>query len=340
MNLLVCTQKVNKTDTTLGFFHAWILELSKKYTEVSVICLEKGEYDFPENVTVYSLGKEEKESTFQYVFRFYNYIVKFHDTYDSVFVHMNQEYVILGGWYWKLMGKKVYMWRNHPYGNIATRIAVMLSNTVFCTSEQSFTAQFKKTVIMPAGIDTKIFAPVKSVLRGKNSVCMVGRIAPVKGIGLCLEALKHLIESGIQVSLTVIGSPLPKDVRYYTALKQYVLEHSLSSYIQFEDAVSPESLPEVYSSHEICVNLTEDGSFDKTIVEAAGCGAIPIVSNGFLKGRLPDSCITERNAVAIAQSIERVLSGPIRVETSRKLEAFVSSQSLDSLVKKLTSEMH
>ncbi len=340
MRLLIFTQKVDSSDTVLGFFCGWIREFAKNYESVTVICLEKGEYTLPDNVTVYSLGKEVSNGHLQYIINLYRYLLLIRGTYDQVFVHMNQEYVLLAGLYWRLSRKPVYLWRNHPYGNIGTWIAVCLSTKAFCTSKQSFTARFSKTVVMPAGIDTKKFVHIPSVLRNKNSVCMVGRIAPVKGIGLALEALNNLIESGTQVSLTVIGTPLPKDIRYYKALKEYAEIHSLSSYVQFEEAVLPDTLPHIYSSYEICLNLTEDGSFDKTIVEAAACGAIPVVSNAHLRGLLPDSCITERTAESIAESIAHVLSGPVRVETARLLKSFVESQSLDGLMQELKNQMH
>ena len=106
MRLLVCTQKIDRNDPVLGFFHRWIEEFSKHYESLVVICLEKGEYVLPKNVKVLSLGKEKNKLTtnylllttakLKYVWNFYKCIFKFRRDYDAVFVHMNQEYVILG----------------------------------------------------------------------------------------------------------------------------------------------------------------------------------------------------------------------------------------------------
>ena len=74
MKLLILTQKVDKNDTTLGFFHRWIEEFSKNYEKIIVICLYKGEYNLPQNVEVYSLGKERGVSKIGYVLNFYKYI--------------------------------------------------------------------------------------------------------------------------------------------------------------------------------------------------------------------------------------------------------------------------
>lgn len=58
MRLLIVTQKVDRDDDLLGFFHQWICEFAKHCDFVTVICLEKGEYALPANVRILSLGKE------------------------------------------------------------------------------------------------------------------------------------------------------------------------------------------------------------------------------------------------------------------------------------------
>src|SRR3989344_3937656 len=98
MKILIVTQKVDKNDPVLGFFHRWIEEFAKHYESLVVICLEKGEYHLPQNVKILSLGKEERISKVRYIVHFYKYIWQERKNYDAVFVHMNQEYIILG---WK-----------------------------------------------------------------------------------------------------------------------------------------------------------------------------------------------------------------------------------------------
>src|SRR3989344_232174 len=120
MRLLIVTQKVDKKDPILGFFHRWIEEFAKNFEKVTVVCLEKGEYNLPTNVKVLSLGKEERRSKAEYISRFYRYIWQERKNYDAVFVHMNQEYVLLGWKFWKLWGKKIFLWRNHARGSLWT----------------------------------------------------------------------------------------------------------------------------------------------------------------------------------------------------------------------------
>ena len=354
MKLLIFTQKVDKNDSTLGFFCTWIREIAKTSESVSVICLEKGQeneqLDLPKNVTVYSLGKDPVvESTHYrarkwfnklfYLKNFYHYLLLISGSYDKVFVHMNQEYILFAGLYWKLKNIPIYFWRNHPRGNLFTYIAVLLSTKVFCTSKNSFTARFKKTIIMPAGIDITLYRPINGVVRKKYSVCMVGRISPIKHVELALEAVNEIISSGVQISLNIIGNPTEKDLTYYSSLKKYVEKNNLSTCVSFTEAVLPDKLPEIYNSHEVCLNLTEDGSFDKTIVEASACGAIPLVSNISLTGMLPDVCITQSFVSGVARSLKVLLDAHQKVEIQDQLKSFVESQSLSFLVEKLFAEL-
>ncbi len=346
MKLLIFTQKVDPTDPVLGFFCNWLVSFAAQTESITVVCLEQSVdggdiQNLPKNVTVYSLGKSKdtKLSKLEYAVNFYSYLRTISGTYDRVFVHMNQEYVLLGGLYWKLKHIPVYFWRNHPRGSLLTRMAVGLSTKVFYTSPSSFTAQCAHSEIMPAGIDTAVFVAVPGVTRKKFSVCVVGRIAPIKHVDLALRATKWYIARGGQVSLTILGDFLAKDAGYYDSLKKFVEDNDLLLYVTFLPAVSPEKLPEIYSSHEVCLNLTESGSFDKTIVEAAACGAMPLVSNQSLTDILPPACLTTADPEQIADALKNIFDPHTQVELAPALAAFVDSQSLTKLTEKLFVEM-
>src|SRR3989338_7398618 len=281
MRLLILTQKVAKNDPVLGFFHRWIKEFAKNFEKVTVICLEKGGYSLPANVSVLSLGKEDTMiyhsvlRRLYYICRFYKYIWQEKDNYDAVFVHMNQEYVWLGWKFWKLLGKKIYLWRNHAKGNILTDLAVLLSHKVFCTSPSSYTAKFKKTVLMPAGIDTDFFRPDPRADRVSGSILCLGRLAPVKKV---LEFVDWLKDRDFKTA-TIAGGALPQDVQYEKDVRDRVAEYGLGNKVKFVGPVTQSEAKTLYQTHETYVNFTPAGSFDKTIIEAAACGAKLVVEN-------------------------------------------------------------
>lgn len=282
-NLLIITQKVDKTDPVLGFFHNWIIEFSKNLEKVNVICLEKGEYDLPQNVKVFSLGKENGVSKIKYVLNFYKYIWKLRGEYKSVFVHMNQEYVLLGRVFWRIFGKKVLMWRNHPSGNLLTKISVLFSDKVYCTSRDSFTNRFKKTEVMPVGINVP--DEIENNFRVENTILSAGRISPVKNIEDIISAFSKIIKVKNNVRLSVVGSPTKRkiDEDYYNSIINLAKDLP-KDLITFSGSVPPEELKNFFKRHDIFINGTTPGSFDKTILEAVSLGCVSFVCQDIWQG--------------------------------------------------------
>lgn len=310
MKLLIITQKVNKDDPILGFFHGWIKEFSKHFEFITTICLEKGEYDLPANVKVLSLGKEEsfnvkaqnpntkpESSRFlnqvKYTCRFWSYIWQERKKYDAVFVHMNQEYILLGGLFWLLLGKKVYMWRNHHAGSFLTDLAAFFCTKVFCTSKYSYTAKYRKTFLMPVGIDTDLFKRQGNIQRDRHSVLFLGRISPVKRPDLLIDVLVKLHNDGKDFTASFYGDSLPKDRIYHDSLIKKVLDAGLSEKIKFYPGIPNNETVDVYNKHEIFVNLSSSGMYDKTIFEAMACECLVLASNRNLKGLIDNIFVFE-----------------------------------------------
>lgn len=337
MKLLVITQAVDQHHTALGFFTRWIEEFSERFEKVEVICLSEGTHGTPENARVHSLGKEKGSSHFQYIGNLFRYIWKYRNEYDAVFVHMNQEYIVLGGIFWKLFGKKVFFWRNHPYGNVWTRIAVLLSNHVFCTAKESFTARYKKTTLMPAGVDTEIFKKDTSVKKEKGSLLVFGRIAPVKRVEKAIDMTASLLAGGLSIKLSIVGDCLPRDMYYAEDLKKRVLEARIEPQVVFIKGVDFVHAPKTYQSHEISLNFTDSGSFDKTVIEALACGTKVLVSNTSMRGLLPEGSYTTGERDDILEKLKALLLlDPNTEETYHKeAEKFVESQSLSRLMDQL-----
>src|SRR3989344_6984921 len=244
VNLLFVTQVVDSEDSVLGAYHGWIAEFSKYFESFTVICLKEGKHRLPENVRVYSLGKEKgRRSRLSYVLHFLALAWRLRRDYDAVFVHMNQEYVLIAGPLWNMLGKPVYLWRNHFAGSWLTDCAAVFCRNVFCTSRASYTANYKKTIFMPVGIDTGIFKRpsgerrpseergstefsrmnVESteasrpnvlrtdVTRAPHSILSLGRVAPSKNLHVLIEAFGLLSARSVDFSADIYGDALPKD---------------------------------------------------------------------------------------------------------------------------------
>lgn len=330
MKLLIVTQAVDENDPVLGFFCAWITEFAKHFERITVIGLSVGKYRFPENVSVYSLGKEKgRQGRHVYASRFLSLAWKLRNEYDAVFVHMNQEYVLLTAWLWKLLGKRIYLWRNHYAGSLATDIAAVLSRKVFFTSEHSYTAKFKNAEKMPVGVDVERFHSGGEE-RIPRSLLFLSRMAPSKRPEMLVEALDILKEQKIDFHADFVGSPLPKDASWYENLKAGAA--SLGASVTFRSGVSNAEAAELFRSHIVFINCSPSGMLDKTIFEAAASGChVLTASSDFaaLAGRETyfDSSeqLAEKLKITLGQGTEHPLDVLVRQHSLHTLAAALSA---------------
>ena len=279
MNLLICTQKIDKDDPILGFFHRWVEEFAKHCEQVIVVCLQKGEYNLPNNVKVLSLGKEEGHSKIKYLFNFYKYIWQERKNYDSVFVHMNQIYVILGGLLWKLLNKKIGLWYAHGHVPFTLFWAEKLSNIIFTSTASGFNLPSKKLRIMGQGIDINFFSPAAIKPLPGLQLITTGRLSPVKNIEVLLEAVKQVV-SRKNLKLLIIGGPgSTKDEPYINKLKSLVKEYKIESQVEFLGPKKQEELLSYLQQANLFVSASQTGSVDKAILEAMSCGVPVFLAN-------------------------------------------------------------
>lgn len=343
MNILILTQVVDSNDPVLSFFHGWIKEFSQHFDKVNVICLKKGEFNLPENVFVHSLGKEEKASRIQYVIKFYLNIWKLRKEYDVVFVHMNQEYVLLGGMIWKILGKKVSMWRNHHKGSVFTAVAAYFCDKIFCTSKYSYTAKYKKTSLMPVGIDESIFKIDEGINRATNSILFIARIAPSKRPHLLIEALGDISKRNLDFTATIVGDALSEDKDYLESLIKQVEELEISDRVSFRGGIKNIDTVNIYNAHEICVNLSSSGMYDKTIFEAALCGNLSLSANRNLIDKFPiELLFTENDLLNLTEKIENLLNKSLDEKTRlvmQEIDFIKHNHTLEQLGKSLKYQL-
>lgn len=299
MKLLIITQKVNKIDPILGFFHGWIIEFAKHFESITVICLEKGEYNLPANVKVLSLGKESGISRPKYLFNFYKYIWQERGNYDAVFVHMNPIYVLLGGFIWKLISKKIYLWYTHKNVDLKLKIAVLFSLKVFSASKESFRYKNNKLFVTGHGIDTDLFKPNPVLLSNDIlRIITVGRISPVKKRDMVIRAVSKIIENNkdITLNLTLVGGPIyGNDHRYENMLHSMVCDNKIEQFVKFTGPISPAKVVSYLQNSNIFVHESQTGSLDKVALESLSCGLIVLSSNDALRPILEPYKLTFRS---------------------------------------------
>lgn len=279
MRLLILTQVVDTEDPILGFFHAWIETFAQEVEHVEVVCLRKGKCAFPENVSVHSLGKEIGTLKIVRLWRFYYYLFSLRNQYDAVFVHMNPEYVVLGGIFWRSMHKKIGLWFTHKSVNWRVRMAAHLAHVIFTASKESFRFPSKKVCVTGHGIDVSLFVP-EIALREITALRLisVGRISPIKKYELMFEALGVLRAKGIDATLTLVGEPVAeKDTVYAQSLREIVASKKLP--VVFRGGVSHHKVPQALHEADIFLNCSETGGLDKALLEAWAAGLYVVTTN-------------------------------------------------------------
>jgi glycosyltransferase involved in cell wall biosynthesis len=355
MRLLIITQIVDRTDRELGFFHEWLVAFAEKFERITVIGLKVGEYELPANVQVLSLGKpalsgpatgwEHAGLRVQYVTRFYRYIWKYRHDYDAVYIHQNQEYATLGGLLWRMLGKRVTLWRNHYAGSWRTDLAAFFCHKVFCTSKYSYTAKYTQTVIMPVGVSDRMFYPHDDIERIPRSILSLGRIAPSKKLEQLIEAFSLLIQRGVAFTASIVGSVQPEYEEYLADLKAKasVMCARESCSITFLPGAAYREIPEIYSAHDIFVNLSKSGMLDKTMFEAMLCETLVVSCNKDLRGEIRDQFLFEEdNPADLADRLEAMLSlaPDDRLRAAAGLRAYAAREhALSQLVLRLHEEL-
>jgi glycosyltransferase involved in cell wall biosynthesis len=345
MKLLICTQAVDRTDSNLGFFHRWIEEFARHCEQVIVVCLTKGDYQFPSNVRVLSLGKEEGSSRFARVIKFYSYIWGNRRDYDAVFVHMNAEYVVLGGSLWRRWGKKVGLWYAHKSVTPALRFAMKFINAVFTVGPESFRIKSDNIRVMGHGIDTEIFKPYMRESSIETRFITIGRMSQSKHLIEMLEVFDVLHARGESFTFTIVGEPITSDEeRYFSRLKQEVGKRPYHAKVIMRGGLLHDNLPQVLNLHDIFLNFATTGNMDKAALEALSCGIPVIATNDSFKNLLLpfELYVPSTHPTLIADAIEKLVSKGDKDKAALAAtlrNKIVAEHSLTQLIPRITSAL-
>ncbi len=352
MKLLIITQTVDENHPTLGFFVDWLREFSRHYEKLIVICLQKGNFNLPPTVKVESLGKEAwgkqppSWARLYYIKRFFTYLWRYRGEYQAVFVHMNQIYVLLAGWWWKLGGKRVCLWYAHGKVSFSLRLAEKLADVIVTSTPEGCRLKSGKVVVVGQGIDFYKFAKVSLGQTNKLRIVSVGRISPVKDFETLIKSI-GLLKQRIPLKLTIVGGPgTPSQEEYAQKLRQMVRERELEQEIEFSGALPPAKIPEVLAQADFFVSPSQTGSLDKAALEAMAAGLPVITANEAVakllepwRGRL---VFSPRDFRGLAAKIESYYYLPLAEKErlgSRLRELVIQQHSLQALIEKINRQL-
>ncbi len=148
--------------------------------------------------------------------------------------------------------------------------------------ERLYEVQPVKVLVLPPGVDTELFRPVERIaahdalgLNGRRVLLFVGRLDPLKGLEIVLEAMA-LLEDRDDVELVVVGGE--QEGKSETARLRRVADVlGLGDHVRFVGMVPHEDLPNYYSAAEALVMPSYYESFGLAALEAMACGT-PVVA--------------------------------------------------------------
>src|SRR3989344_2895162 len=128
MKLLIVTQKVDKNDEVLGFFHRWIEEFARTCESVVVIASFRGEVALPANVSVFTFGGKWRLAR---IYKFWELFSYHYARTDAVFFHMCPEFVLASSPFLVSLKKPTALWYVHKSVTRNLKIAERLVEWVF-----------------------------------------------------------------------------------------------------------------------------------------------------------------------------------------------------------------
>ncbi|MCS5670015.1 MAG: glycosyltransferase [Dehalococcoidia bacterium] len=175
-----------------------------------------------------------------------------------------------------------------------------------------------KVSMVPCGVDLSVFRPLDQKtardllgLNGEKILLYVGRVEPLKGLGLLVETAAQ-IDSEDGVRMMVVGGDA-NGGQEMDRVKQLAKDRDLEDQIDFVGQVDHTELPLYYNAADVCVVPSYYESFGLVALESMACGT-PVVATrvgglstiiqhgrtGYLKPwRCPD---------AFANSVEMLIS--------------------------------
>ncbi|MDA0769514.1 MAG: hypothetical protein BZY79_03805 [SAR202 cluster bacterium Casp-Chloro-G4] len=188
-----------------------------------------------------------------------------------------------------------------------------------------YQASRAKIKVVPAGVDLELFYPrdkdeakQKLGLEENRVILYVGRIEPLKGIEILLEAVK-LLEDSEDTRLVIVGGSLEDDAEL-ERLKGLSERLGIEGKVTFTGSVPQEMLPDFYSAADAFVLPSYYESFGLVALEAMACGTPVVVSRvgglkTFIKQGETGYLIPWRCPEPFAQRLDMLLANPALKES-------------------------
>ncbi len=342
--ILVLNIATDSKDTSLGFAISWLNEFSKKYQEVDVITLKKGDASgLNDNINIYEFNKNKSK-----LFAIYNFyktinLLTKRNNYEYCFSHMSA--IMMLASYPVLLFRKLksIFWYTHAgpknlFNKLVLIKATLFASKIITASENSFPSKSKKVTPIGHAIDYKTFYK-KIDSFSKKDFAIVSRISKSKNIE---ESIEGFLKSNASESssISIIGGPLTnEDKNYYKYLLDLYKDYENVSFI---GPVPHSELVNYLKNVSFHINNTDKGFYDKSVLETSVNGIINFYKNIDYDKIIPIKYQEALKFDGSSSDLSNKISSLFTLNQNEFLKIIehsqqeISNESLDSLVDRIT----
>ena len=177
-----------------------------------------------------------------------------------------------------------------------------------------------RIAIVPPGVDGTLFHPAAGPPAGAGYALVAGRLQPLKGLDLAIEAIAAVPES-VRPELVVAGDASADFDGYVDELRALAVRHGIEHRVRFVGPQSRASLATLLRGARVVLIPSHSETFGLVALEGAASG-VPVVAagSGGLREAVVDGetgvVLESRDPQAWAEAITAILSDP---ELARRL---------------------
>ena len=343
--LLLFNLMTDSSDPVLGFAAGWIRELARHCESLDVITMYQGALDLPDNVRVFSAGRERGLNKAARLANFYRHLLRLlaAESYDACFAHMMPLFAGLAGPLLTARGIPTVLWYAHRQKSAQLRVGLAMSRRVVSADATSFPYATDKLRVIGHGIDTDFYAPASSSTVGRPLVAHVARLAAIKHQKTTIQAVA---ETSADVTL-VGGVQEGYPAGYADELEAMIDKLKLTDRARLTGDLPPPAVRGWYHRAAVAVNMSPVGLFDKAALESMACAVPTVVCNpafGDLMGDYRRLLLTEGpgDIAGLRRRIETLLamSAAERAQIGQTLRAnVIRKHSLTAMMPKLLAAL-
>lgn len=168
--------------------------------------------------------------------------------------------------------------------------------------------------LVTSGVNTKIFTPSFNKPRNYTlNFIYVGRLYPIKGLDILLEALERLHKKTLEkINLTIVTIPDESELSYYNCIKEKFLKLGFSDW---QESLSHEDLVNVLSNQHLLIAPSRSEVAPLTILEAFALkipvlgSDIPAIQN-MIKDNVNGMLFKSENISDLSEALTSIIEEP------------------------------